>query len=459
MLVPHRLSAILIPLCVLLLNLLILLFPRETIAAAQEGLQLWLSSILPSLLPFVVGVNLLAMLGAVRFFGVLLEPVMRGLFNVGGSGGFALAVGLLSGYPMGAKTTATLRANGEITQDEAERLAAFASNAGPLFLIGAVANGMFGSVAAGWFLMLAHYGGAVLTGLLFRGVSMPKAAPQAQRLLSRAFQGMADARRKQSQPFGVMLGKSVADTMETLLQVGGFIVLFSVIVRAMDILGLPELLAYVSAPLASRLGLPDDFAAGLLTGWIEMANGARRISALGLTRAGLVTAAAMISWGGLSVHAQALSFLSKTDVRARRYLSLKLVHVACTVLLGFLAFPLFAASLAEAVPVSAMQGQTFAEHMLHAAAQFGLMLGALVAAALIYAVAKWFWRQRGIRKGYTRRQDEGSEFPQIARQWLCGLGEAKYTSYLFNPPKTNKKASSKLGVIASEPSKAHSSDI
>ena len=39
-------------------------------------------------------------MGVVHFLGVLLEPLMRPLFNVPGVGAFALSMGLAAGYPM-----------------------------------------------------------------------------------------------------------------------------------------------------------------------------------------------------------------------------------------------------------------------------------------------------------------------------------------------------------------------
>ena len=41
-------------------------------------------------------------MGVVHFIGVLMEPLMRPLFNVPGTGAFVLAMGIASGYPLGA---------------------------------------------------------------------------------------------------------------------------------------------------------------------------------------------------------------------------------------------------------------------------------------------------------------------------------------------------------------------
>ncbi len=54
----------------------IILFPRDIIEASQKGIHIWFSTVLPSLLPFFIGAELLIGLGVVKFIGVLIEPVI-----------------------------------------------------------------------------------------------------------------------------------------------------------------------------------------------------------------------------------------------------------------------------------------------------------------------------------------------------------------------------------------------
>ncbi len=76
-------------------------FSKTSVAAAARGLNLWLEIVFPSLFPFFVASNLLNGTGFVRAMGILLEPVMRPLFNIPGCGSFAFAMGISSGYPTG----------------------------------------------------------------------------------------------------------------------------------------------------------------------------------------------------------------------------------------------------------------------------------------------------------------------------------------------------------------------
>lgn len=90
-------------------TILIIIFSENAFNAALEGLEVWWEVVFPSLLPFFIIAEILMGLGVVHFMGALMEPLMRPLFKVPGVGAFAMAMGLASGYPIGAKITAALR--------------------------------------------------------------------------------------------------------------------------------------------------------------------------------------------------------------------------------------------------------------------------------------------------------------------------------------------------------------
>jgi len=104
----------------------------------NHGLSLWVNSVVPSLLPFFIATNILAKTSVVPFLGKLLHKIMRPLFNVPGEGAFALLMGIISGYPMGAKIVSDFKSKGICNDVECERLLSFTNNSGPLFIIGTV---------------------------------------------------------------------------------------------------------------------------------------------------------------------------------------------------------------------------------------------------------------------------------------------------------------------------------
>ena len=113
----------------------LILYSNSSLKAAKDGLVLWATAVVPSLFPFFISIELLSHTNIVKTLGKYLNPIMRPLFNVPGEGAFAFLMGLISGYPVGAKVVVKLFEQNIVTKDEAERLLAFTNNSGPLFII------------------------------------------------------------------------------------------------------------------------------------------------------------------------------------------------------------------------------------------------------------------------------------------------------------------------------------
>ncbi len=327
--------AIIIPLLVAIFNILIIIFPQEILESSKEGLSLWFNNVLPSLLPFIIGTNLLIGLGVVSFIGTLLEPVMMPLFGVGGSGGYALITGMTSGYPMGVKTVANLRENNQLSQIEAQRLTGFVNNGGPLFIIGVVGVGLFASETAGYFILTAHYVSAIITGLLLKYYKKsPKIKIQKNNhLFSTAVSSMKTSIQNDGRTFGQILSDSLKNSLETIAIVGGYIILFSVVVKIFEITG-------ITSAILSIFALPDN-TEGLIVGFLEITNGAKLIAANGLSPLALIFCTIIISFGGLSIHAQSVNFMRNTDIKPGLYILFKLMHAGISGFLAWCLLPFF----------------------------------------------------------------------------------------------------------------------
>src|SRR5699024_884218 len=110
-----KLKTIMISFIIAFITAAIIFFPEQAFEASIHGLHTWWEIVFPSLLPFFIMAELLISFGIVQFFGVLFEPIMRPIFNVPGAGSFAWILGMVSGFPSGAKITVLLREKKEIT--------------------------------------------------------------------------------------------------------------------------------------------------------------------------------------------------------------------------------------------------------------------------------------------------------------------------------------------------------
>ncbi len=136
--------------------------------SVSEALTLCARTVIPSQFLFLAASSLLVSLGVGEVLAPRLEFLMWPLFRVDGAGATALILGLVGGYPIGARTAAELYRENLVSEAEAERLLAFCNTANPAFLISVLGAGVFGSVRVGIWLWLIHVLSALLTGILFR---------------------------------------------------------------------------------------------------------------------------------------------------------------------------------------------------------------------------------------------------------------------------------------------------
>ncbi len=333
-------------------------FPEHAFEAAVDGLNIWWNVVFPALLPFFISAEILMGLGVVHFMGVLLEPLMRPVFKVPGEGSFVMAMGLASGFPIGSILTTRLREQRLCTKTEGERLMSFTNTADPLFMFGAVAVGMFGSATIGASIAIAHYLSSLTVGLIMRfhgrrEVSLPYRIKG--KILSRAFSSLYEARKKDGRPIGQLMGDAIKNSVNTLLLIGGFIILFSVIIRVMEILGFTAVLTSILLKILAPLGMHPELAPSLVSGIFEVTLGCQKAGAAGevvpLVQK-TMAAGAIIAWSGLSVHAQVASIISRTDLSIIPFSCARLIHGILAAIYTFLIMKPAEAILQEvSVPV------------------------------------------------------------------------------------------------------------
>ncbi|PWW02549.1 sporulation integral membrane protein YlbJ [Paenibacillus cellulosilyticus] len=316
------------------LCLLLIAFPTEALHSSARGLAVWWEVLFPALFPFFVLSEILLGFGIVHFLGTLLDPFMRPLFRIPGSGGFVVAMGYVSGYPVGARLTAKLREQNLVTRTEGERLVAFTTTSDPIFLIGAVSIGFFHRVDLAPILAVSHYGSGLLVGLLMRyhgrKEPMSESPTQTQQRGSRlvqALQAMHKARLQDGRPFGRLLQESVHSALRLMIVVGGLVVFFSTTMEMLRQSGAIHALTDLLQLMFGLIGLPKPLTDAVVFGLFEVTLGSRSAGeAGGVLMHQAAIAAWVLSWAGLSVHAQVASILSSTGLRYRPFVLARLIH-------------------------------------------------------------------------------------------------------------------------------------
>lgn len=339
------------PAAAIMLTISMVRHPDVAFKAAVHGLRVWFEIVFPALLPFFVFSEILMGLGVVHAMGVLLEPFMRPLFNVPGAGSFVMAMGLASGYPIGAILTAKLRKQNLCTRVEAERLYSFCNTADPLFMIGAVAVGMFGIVELGVVISVSHYISALLVGLVLRFYAAGERERAIQdtgrgNVLLRALKALYRARVEDGRPFGQLLGDAIRQSVSTLGVIAGFIMLFSVIIQIATTAGFTAWLSGAVGYILRLFGLDPNLAPALVSGFFETTIGSNL--AAKATDAGgkilplverTVVTSAIIAWSGLSVHFQVAAMVNDTDLRLAPYILARALHAVLAAIIAYLLMP------------------------------------------------------------------------------------------------------------------------
>lgn len=265
--------------------------------AVREGLALCGGSVIPALFPFLVVSRLFVATGSAAALGQLLAPLTRRMLGISGPGGTAVLLGLLGGYPVGAQTAGELARTGAVSRQEGQRLLLFCNNCGPAFILGVAGLGCFGSLWAGGLLWAVHMLAALGIALVLPRRPLPPGR---------------DAAGVRPPAFAAAFVRSVRDAAGAMVQICGFVVFFLAALR-----------------LTARLtGLSHP----LLSGAVELTQG---ILALPATPTGFVWAAALLGWGGLSVHGQSAAVLSGTDLPLGPYLAAKAAQAALSALLAW----------------------------------------------------------------------------------------------------------------------------
>lgn len=288
----------------------LLLFPLDTSKAAVNSIELCLRSVFPSLFPFFVLSSMLISSGAVERMAQLFSPGAKLLFGISGSGFSAFLLGMIGGYPVGIRTATELYKSGRISKNECERLCLFCNNAGPAFIIGFVGGVIFRDTKTGLMLYFAHVAAAVITGIVINIFSKEK------------FDGSPVSPSK-PKPFAESFISAVTGGMSSILSVSGFIIFFGVFVAVLRKSGIFGTFSALLSPFFGDKSILD----GIITGFFEMTGGLTALSGGGFT-ASLIASSFLLGWAGMSVHFQAMSFMSDSEVSVKAYLPSKLIQGA-----------------------------------------------------------------------------------------------------------------------------------
>ncbi len=282
---------------------LMLCFPMETFHGATNGLLLWFQTLLPTLLPFMILSNLLIRTNCVFYISRAIRPLIQKLFHVSNDACYAVLIGFLCGYPMGAKVVADLHTSGRITRKEGQYLLSFCNNTSPMFIISYIVMQTFEDNELLLITLPILFLSPIVCSFLFRKfyhiTSAPVHSLHTQKEICFDFQMFDDA---------------IMNGFETITKVGGYMILFSILFTLGE-------------------NMPISFLLPLL----EISNGIPLIMRLSSKFAVVYPfVLGLTSFGGLCAVAQTNSMIQNTGLRIFPYITQKLITALVTSLIAFL---------------------------------------------------------------------------------------------------------------------------
>lgn len=328
-----RLKQLLLPAFLVVFTFCLVIFSRTNLSAAKNGLVLWGNSVVPSLFPFFVATELLSHTNVTFYLGKLLNKFMKPLFNIRGEGSFAFIMGIISGYPVGAKIAANFREKNICSKEECERLLSFTNNSGPLFIIGTVGVTMFGNSTIGFLLLITHILASITVGVIFRFWKY-----NSKNKYDNTNYNLNSNKDIKLSELGGIIGNSISSSINTILLIGGFVILFSVIISILQTSHLLSIFSSFINPLLNILNIPYDFSAGIISGFFELTNGLNIVCTIPQKKLSIniIIASFLLGLGGLSVLLQVWSTISKTDLSIKPYILGKLLHACLSAFYTFL---------------------------------------------------------------------------------------------------------------------------
>ena len=322
-----KIQSFLYTIFVSLFAICLLFFSTDNISAARNGLDLWVHSVIPTLFPFFVAAELLSNSDIVYLIGRFFKNIMRPFFNVPGEGALALISGIISGYPVGAKIVCNLKENKLCTDVECERLLGFTNNSGPLFILGTVGVGIFKSSKIGLILLVSHILSCLIVGFLFRWWKVKNIRSYSS----------CSSHNTSTMNIGEVLSCAIHSSINSILMIGGFIVIFSVICSILKSSNILNILSNITAPFFNIIGIPSYYLPSFFTGIIEVTNGINAIPNLENSYTSILICSFLIGFGGMSILLQVFSIINKYNLSIKPYMIGKLLQGVFSVIITYIA--------------------------------------------------------------------------------------------------------------------------
>lgn len=270
----------------------LVMYPKETADGIKTGLLLLAENIIPALFPFMVLSTYISNSPFIEFSAKVLEKPSQKIFKTNANAVIAVILGLLGGYPIGAKSAAEFYESGKLTDNEVQRLFCWCVNPSPAFVITAVGTFMFENTKIGIILYASCVSASLAIGFCARFFSDGK--------------NTSEKVEKNTNRKNIFVN-SVSVGSNAMFSVCGWVLVFSAIAALSDVFS------------------PNELTALFLKTVLEVTTGCGYAVSNGLP---LPAVSAILGFGGVAVIFQIAPYLEKCKIQIKNLLCLKIINGA-----------------------------------------------------------------------------------------------------------------------------------
>ena len=297
------------------------IFSNSTIS----GIKLFVNAVLPGLFPFMFLTKLLTELGLIFKITKRCSKISNKLFGTPGVSLYCFFMSILSGYPIGAKIICDLYNKNLITEEDAKRMSLFCTTSGPIFVIGAVGVGMISSFQTGVIIYISHILASIILGISYNLIFKTKNQTQTKIIFT-------------SETQNNLISSVLSDTITSIFMVGGFITIFYLATEVLSVLNIVDFSAKFLAKILAFTNISEQDFIGAIYGLVEVTHGIKDLSSHTTINISLICG--LISFSGISIIMQSLSFLKQTKIKTHIFILSKCVlmilsMLICRILLFF----------------------------------------------------------------------------------------------------------------------------
>ena len=288
-------------------------FPAQVSACAKAGVLLWFNQIFPLLFIFTILSNLIISTN-------VLQSVPNKYILL-----LTYLIGIIFGFPIGAKLTADFYSIGYIDKKHVETLSALSNHFSLPFIITYAFSEQLGIHNRYSIYLVSLYLPSVIGVLIMLSLTKNGSDFQSHNLSN------TDCLTQKIPAQGFKLNMQIVDAgimkgFETLIKLCGYIVLFSIVSR-------------IPQTIAQKADCNMPLSADIIGAFFETTNGIGIVCGLCIPRTlSIVLCIALLSFGGVSCMVQTKSIFRDTGFRLYRYILLKAAMSILSCLLCIILF-------------------------------------------------------------------------------------------------------------------------